>query len=468
MRFVALVAAGMARIDALALLLVTRVAPHLELLGVMRQALVAAGTRRMPFVGGDLLHVLPMAVGARGQLRGLEVEMMRLVATGAGDARVLAVFRTRVLVTRGASPRLVVGHPRFRPRLLLRMGIVAADAACAAPGMIGVNVLVATGAGGFRSCLHVVGLVTALAVGVGGNVSSAEHSQILMAGAARDRCLFSELMRTMTTDAVRVPVRKGRAGRDQGLFLRVTQSAGRHGIFGGRVLVFVAGLARLLGALPTRGMVGVDVLVAAGAGRGARRRILMRPMAAEAGLGSVRLDRRHVALLHGVAALAVAFLVGRNLGWQRSHPRVRVRGCWRRVGQQLCCIVPGAFQGEGVARRTVGGRIRPEAALCRAARVFDVSLLRVARRAALGGHRPHLPAGHRMTLRARDFFFQHVCVMAAHGARHTPALLNVDPSAPLAFGGRVTIGARGRDGEAQGGDQHPDRDRLPALHCAAF
>jgi len=253
------VAARVARIDPLALLPVTRVAPHLELLGVVREALVAASACRMPRVGGYLLHVFAMAVGAQGELRGLEPKMMWLVATGTSDAGVLTVFRARVLVTGRASPRLGLGQPlRLLLRPLLRMGIVAADAAGAAPGMIGVHVFVAARAGGLWRCLHVVGLVTARAVGVGSDVSPAEHLHLLVAGAARDRRVLSELMGAMTSDAFGVPTRKDRAGWDQRLLARVTHSTGLHGVFRGRVLVLVAGLARLLRALALRGMAGVD------------------------------------------------------------------------------------------------------------------------------------------------------------------------------------------------------------------
>ena len=92
MGFVALVAAGVARVHLLVLLAVARLAAHLQLRRLVWQALVAAGARGMPDVDGDLLHARGVAGRAGGHVRRLEREVVRLVAPGTRHLCMLAMF----------------------------------------------------------------------------------------------------------------------------------------------------------------------------------------------------------------------------------------------------------------------------------------------------------------------------------------------------------------------------------------
>ena len=383
MGLVALVAAGMAGVHQLLLRMVTGIAADLDLLGMVRQALVAVAARRVALVFRDVLHLFAVARSARGQARELEPELVRLVATGAGDVAVLAVLRTQAGMARSASGRDEVGARR------VRMRVVAADAAAASPVLeairvIGVNVLVAVGARGLRCCLHVVRRMTIAAVIVRLDVTGAEHDDPLVAIAAGHGLRVFELMRAVAAGALRMSAFEGGRGRHDGLVLGMAVHAGRERVFGGRVLVLVARLADLVGALALRGMLGVDLRMAVGAGRRLGGGILVRSVAAEARLGRVRPHGGLGALLQGVATLAVALLVGPDLARQRSLPRVRERqgGGLRRPEQRLV-VVSGAFQREGVAQRAIGLGARAEAMLCLGTRVFDASLLGVARHATL-------------------------------------------------------------------------------------
>jgi len=99
MWFVALVAAGVARVYLLVLLAVARLTTHLQLRRLVRQPLMAAGARGMPGVGGDLLDVRGVAGRAGGHVRGLQREVVRLVATGARHLCVLTMLGPDAFMT---------------------------------------------------------------------------------------------------------------------------------------------------------------------------------------------------------------------------------------------------------------------------------------------------------------------------------------------------------------------------------
>lgn len=99
-------AARMAGFDLARFALVAVIATDLVLLGGMRQPLVAAGTRLVALVQGDLLDPRLVAALARRHVAQRELESVRLVAAGARGGAVRPMVGRREFVTRRASANL--------------------------------------------------------------------------------------------------------------------------------------------------------------------------------------------------------------------------------------------------------------------------------------------------------------------------------------------------------------------------
>src|SRR6478735_745030 len=171
-------------------------------LWAMRQPVVTTGTRLVPLVQRHLLDARRMTRLTRRHVAQRELERMRLVAAGAGRRAVRAVIGRRELVTRAASADLhAFGDLR-------RMRIMAAYAFAGLRWMVGVNSLVARGAGRRGRRSHVVRRVAVGTASVGGDAAAADDVDLRVAVATRRDCLFLECVRLVTAGARSVSARK--------------------------------------------------------------------------------------------------------------------------------------------------------------------------------------------------------------------------------------------------------------------
>jgi hypothetical protein len=155
-RLVAVVAAGVSLVHALLLPAMARVTAFFERFGAVWQAGVTARAGSVTRVHGNALHLLAMARGAGGDVRQLQLEMVRLMAAGTGDIAVPVVLgAAHARVTLGAGARRRAGERPTGARCV-RMRVVAADAAPSAVGMVRVDTLVAARAGCCRRPFYVM------------------------------------------------------------------------------------------------------------------------------------------------------------------------------------------------------------------------------------------------------------------------------------------------------------------------
>ncbi len=210
-------------------------------LRMMRQPLVAARAGLVALVQRDLLDARPVTTCTRRRQRiaQRELELVGLVATGAGGSAVRAVIGGRELVTRSAGAHLDGGGD------LGRMRIVAAYAAPGLFRVVGVNVLVAGRAGRCWRRFHVVRRVAAGAGAVRRDATATDHVHLGVAAAAGGGVFFLEIVRLMTTNALRVAAREQSRCRNDGLLLGVTRGARSDRFCGRRVPLHVAGRASL-------------------------------------------------------------------------------------------------------------------------------------------------------------------------------------------------------------------------------
>jgi hypothetical protein len=118
-----------------------------------------------------------------------------------------------------------------------------------------------------------------------------------------------------------MPAFEKRAGRNNRLLLGVTANAAPERVFGGGMLLLMTGSADLIGRLALCGVGCRDLLVALLARPGLGARIGVGPMAAQASLRGVNLDRRRICLSLQVAMRAIARLV--SMSPQRQAGRAR-------------------------------------------------------------------------------------------------------------------------------------------------
>ena len=425
----------------------------------MRQPVMAPGTRLVSLVERDLLDARRVARLTRRHVAQRELELVRLVAAGAGGRTVRAVIRLGELVTRSASADLNgLGH-------LGRVRIMAAHALAGLCRVVGVHGLVARRAGRRRRRTHVVRRVTVGATVVCGDAAAADHVHLRVAVATRHGCLFLERVRLVTAGACRVPARKQGRCRNDGLLFRVTRDARRECVFGRRVPVLVAGRAGFNQRFTLRRVAGRDLLVTIGAG-GRLRRPFVRLVAAETGLRAVHLYRRESAHLNGVAAFALRRLITLDCEpapTQACVDRSAVNGDARGLGlQRFFAARPLECERVAVRAHRLGSRTEALGGFRR--RVLDVSFFFVARRAAIGRHWPHLVRGRSVALRTFDLLVLNVNAMTRDIASKAPGLVDIHASAPLpvmrygflaGLGGFFLVRAGGERREQEYWDQHP-------------
>lgn len=465
-------------------LVASRAALH-QAFGFVRQAAVAALASLMPRVHAHLLHALGVAARAHRRAPLLQVEGMWLVAFHAIDAGVRRVVGSRKLVAAAAILRRRAGLHR------LWMRVVAADArpGFTALGMVGVHRPVAVRAGSVRRALHVVRRVAAGAGVVRDDAPAADYVLLAVAAPAVVCDLAIEVVRPMATGALGVTARKQRRRGDDRLLGGVTAGAAEARSHALGVLVRVTSLANLSRSFARRGMRRVHVVVAVGARRALRLGIIVRAVAGQALLSAVHLDRRNVALLLGMAALAIAgrervqhwderpgattadaaapasITAAGAAGATAAAPAAEgVSG----IHHADLVFVAAAVERENVAAGAIGFGARAELLRGLFARVLDVSLLLVAAGAARGVDLADLVVRHLVTLGARRLVLDDVHAVAGDCARDAPRFLHVDPAPPFAFLWPFRLGASSQKRKQKACDQ-PDRGSAsrPETHAYA-
>ena len=426
MRFVAARAQRVTRLDQACLSLVAARAGLFLGLRPMRQPVVTTATRLVPLICRDLLDTRGMTRLTRRHVAQSEFERVRLVAAGASGCAMHRAIGRGELVTRAAGLDL---H-RFGD--LGRMRIMAAHAVAGLPGMIGVNVLVASRTSRRGCGSNVVRGVAVRTAVMGRDATAADHVDLRVAVTTRRGCFFLERVWLVTTGARLVSGRKHGRCRDDRLLFRVTRLARRECVLGRCMAMLVTGRACFSQRFTLRGVAGRDLLVTIGAGCGLRRSFV-RLVTAETGLGPVHHHGGELALLRAVTALAVGGLVAlhcqRSLA-QAGIERAPVDGHARGRGLQRF-FTARALERERVAGRADGFGSLAEALGSFRRRVLDVSLFLVARDATIRRHWTHFVGGRRMALRALDLFLHHVNAMTGHVAREVPGRIDVHASAPL-------------------------------------
>lgn len=239
-------------------------------------------------------------------LRQIELEMVGGMTLLANDASVKAALGGRRLMTAAARAR------ERRGLLAPRVWVVAGEAGrpCNSLGMLRVHIPVAFGARRAGVASHIVRRMAARAKGMRRHFRLGEHDDTGMARTAGDRLLCFQLVRTMATDALRVPAREERRCGNDGLTLTVALLAARERVRGGCVLVGVTGGAHSVRRLTVCGVFGVDLPVTIRARRCYRGLVLVRPMTIEALARRVHHDSRRAALIFQVTARTILGLEG--------------------------------------------------------------------------------------------------------------------------------------------------------------
>lgn len=304
--------------------------------------------------------------------------------------------------------------------------------------------------------LHVVRRVAAGTPVVLGDVSSAEHGLIGMAGSARDGPIGLKGMRLVTAEALAVATREKRRRRHDWALLGMAIDAGRASRQRRSVLVLMASRASFRRCLRATGVRRRDRFVTIAARRAPGRCIVVRSMAAQALLRAVHGNGWHVTLRDSVTTFAVLRLERRQ---ERRLGAAAVNTAAARRGPQGFCAggklgsVTGALDGESVAARAVGLGSSAQARRGLPTGVRDTRLLLVARSAASWRHLAHRPASELVAFAARDTLLENVRAMPNHGAIPLPGLLHVDPL----LGAAPAIGTGGQDREQNEAEQPYDR-----------
>ena len=432
---------------------------------MMRQPAVTARTRLVPRIRRHLLHA--RLVTHRASIRDRhaaqrKLECVRLVTA---DARRVAVraIGSRELVTRAASADL------YGRGNSAGMRVVAAHTVARLLGMVGVHGLVARRTGGRGARPHVVRRMAVGAAVVRRDLAAADHVHLRMAAAAGRGLFFLELVRLVTANALRVPARKQRRGRDDWLLHGVTGGARADRLRRWRVSLRVAGRTGFDERFPVCGVTGRNVLVAVGARRRLRRP-LVRLVTAEAGLCAVHRNRGERPLLYPVTALAIAGLEAFDA--QHGLARASIDHDAGRLFQQRF-FVARPFQREGMTSGAHGLRVGTKALAGFRRRMLDMPLFLVARRAAFRRHGAHFVFSRSVAIRARDFQLLHVNAVTRDVTRKTPGFVDVNAGAPssilerclLAGLRRIFLVGTGSEREKhEHWDQHPCRHWLPLFH----
>ena len=373
---------------------------------LVRQTLMATLTRSVTHARGSQRQFLLVAIRTRDVLRLREFEVVRRVTALAGDARVKIVLGRGNLMTTAATLReRVFLHPR-------RVRFMAGDACPASDPLwvIRMHVRVALRTRCSRVVANVVRRMAIGAQRVRGHESCGQHHHIGVAGAAVQRALRLELVRSMTADALRMTPGEQCRCRDDGLSLAVTFGTRGDGIRSGSVLMGVAGRAHTVRGFVGCSVTGVDVHVATRAIGRHRLLILMRVVAVQARRAGVHGNGRDLALGLVVAARTIS----RAVRFERTAiARIRLAVVAR----------------ERMAIHAIRVHAGAEALLRQATRVLDRGPGRMARRTTSRRNRAYRSGVQLMTqlmaLIARDVLIDHVHAVPSHAAIGPPIQLDV-------------------------------------------
>lgn len=227
--------------------------------GMMRQPGVAAGTVSVAHALADRAHLARMTATAKAAVGLGQGEFVRLVAASTRHRSVKALIAVGGLVTAAARLRRLGQMPRSWVR------VMAADAAASSGelGVVGVHVLVTVDAGRRGAAAHVVGSVATGAGGVRGDLRRGQGVHLGVARATGQSLLLAELVRLVTAHALDVAFGEQSRFRDNRLLAGVAGLAAGKRSGSRSVLVLVACRAHLLGCLAERGVLRLDVTVAA-------------------------------------------------------------------------------------------------------------------------------------------------------------------------------------------------------------
>jgi hypothetical protein len=302
----------------------------------------------MPWQRGDTLELPRVTRLANRSVRFLEQERVRRVALLAPDAGVKLGVRSSGLVASAAVARRRVNRA---PR---RMRVVTADARAgdAVLRMIGMDLVVTTGARLVWRSTHVVRRMARRATSMLRHVGSGEDSNVFVARTAHDGFALLELVRSVATNTLTVTLREQRARRDSRLVAGVALAARAERFGRRRMLMGVARRAHLRARLLLRRVRGRDIIVAIHARRRGQGGLVVGSMAFHTFARPVDGDGRRLALPGSMTTTAIG---GSGSMRETSHAGV----------------VPGALERECVTRRAVGLRCWTEAGAGLFGRVFE-------------------------------------------------------------------------------------------------
>ncbi len=393
-------------------------------LGPMRQAGVAALARLVAGQGLDAGYLTSVALLAGAPIGRFADEVVRLMTTLAVHVGVEGFVAARFLVASAAraDPRAELGAGGVR--------IVAAHAAAdlALPRVIGVLVGVAARARLVGASRDVVRVVAARALTVTAGMPRAEHRDVFVAAATRDRLLLAELVRLMAADAGHVSALEQRASGDDRLGLLVAGDARGERFDAGRVLLLMARRANLVGCLAREGVGGLNVLVTRRAGSGLGRAVSVRTVTVEALAGVVNLHGRSQHLTRGVAVQAVTRLMGVGRVVARAFEAAHVGVIAEAMTERAIALHFGSQ-----ARASFGRGMR------------DGRLLLVALRAASRRNGAHLRVADGVTSVARHLLLQDMRVVPVARPYFRPARGHVHAAAGVRRGHTVAAGTGRHD-----------------------
>jgi hypothetical protein len=291
-RLVALRALGMAGFHLTQLLCVAAAARDQHGLWVMRQTTVTLVALLVPGAQRGAGEFLRVAVTTQRLPCLLQLESVRSMTLGAGEAAVKIFVRVSRLMTAAALEHGVEQVPGCRMR------IMTADARVRAAELrvIGVNVGVAALARFFWRTAHVVRRMAARALVVRKYEGFAEHVHLRMAGATRERGGLLKLVRLMAGDALAVTGREQGGRRDERRTACVALGARGNRLGGVPMLMLVTGGAHLNRRFSARRMPGRNRSMTPAALSGLGAGIVVWAMTAHAATRRVHGDGRGVTL----------------------------------------------------------------------------------------------------------------------------------------------------------------------------
>jgi len=446
---VGLVAASTSRVPdprLATLLRMARVAGPGEHRRLVRQAAVAAAAGDVSRARRRQRHLFLMAAFTQAVLGEVELEMVRGMAVLAGHATVEGALARGGLMATTARARQRLGLLPAGVRVVASQASASVDAL----GVVAVHVPVTLRAGCARRTADVVRGVAARADRVRRYFGLGEYDHVGVARAAGNGLLGLKLVRAMATHALRVPAGEKRRSRHDGLRLAVALATSAERVRSRRVLVSVARGAHAIGRFSVRGMLGVDVFVAAGTGGRHWRAVLMRAMTAQALTRGVHDHRRRVPLIFQVTTGAIF-----RAEWL-EHTAVEL-------------IVHAAVTRERMAHHAVGFGAVTEACLRFRRSVLDAGLVRVTSDAPARRHGPNRRAVECVATIAGDALLHDVDLMTGSPTVRAPFRLHIQSfsrgtGAPTLTGRARRTGPKHSQQECR--QQEEELESSRSQHCS--